>query len=198
MKKFVAFVSLVSAFMSASAQFTLNVYRTDNTDLKKSEVIHYEPGEFLEWTDFQGSPDRGGNIAAITTSGFGYKADMQNKGGVGQLNIGIYCYFSKPQSWVKSGRTTDYILEHEQHHFDVSYMASELFVQRIRTAGLTAKNANTLIPKIYRECTEWMNELQNKYDGETANGTKVAVQERWNDFFNEKLGNARADVKDSR
>ena len=177
---------LFTAFLTR-AQFITNVNWTMSTDLPAADVIYYKPAASLVWDDFQGAPVSTGIVAAITSSGFGYNASMRNAGDKGTLQIGVYCYFSKGKSWVKPGRKTDYILRHEQHHFDISYIAANLFVSRLRNAVITPSNCNTLLPQIYKECCTYMNKLQDDYDGQTHNGQLNDVQEKWNSLLNDKL-----------
>lgn len=188
MKNLFSLFILILTGTASNAQLTVNVYHTEDASLNAKDVIYYNPGDFLVWGDFKGTPDIPGNVAAITTSGFGYKMNMRTGGGGGTINVGVYCYFSKSKSWVKPGKNTAYILNHEQHHFDVSYLASEIFISRVKAAGLNAQNCNVLLPKIYKECCDLMNDMQNKYDGQTANGQIEEMQQKWNAFFDKQLG----------
>lgn len=152
-----------------------------------SGVIYYQPYNNLQWPDFKGTPNTGGNVAAITMSGFGYKASIKNNGSQGQLNIGVYCYFSKDKSWVKPDKKTAYILNHEQHHFDIAFIAASVFADKIKNTVITTDNYNALLPRIYKECCILMNKLQDDYDGQTKNGQVKDVQEKWNDYLNKRL-----------
>jgi len=172
---------------STPTPLAVNVFWTNDTGMDADNIIYYHAESPLEWPDFKGAPGPSSPIAAITTSGFGYKADMKTLNGKGQINIGVYCFFNKDRSWVRPGRTTDYILTHEQHHFDASYLAANLFMQRVRNTSMSASDCNTILPQLYRECCDTMNKLQNDYDGQTHNGQLDDVQEKWNDYFVAKL-----------
>lgn len=178
-------ISIIS--LSSSAQLTTSVYWTEVSDLPKNETIFYRTQIPLTWKDFKGKPQENNRVAAITVSGFGYKAEMKNMGSTGQLNIRVYCYFSKPKSWVKEGRTTGYILSHEQHHFDVSYLSARIFMERVKKTNFTPANVNTLLPKLYNECCDLMNKMQDDYDGQTRNGQDEDKQDQWHKYINEKL-----------
>ena len=182
----IAFLAAFSA-QYANAQFTTNVYWTDESSRLNKENIYYDPVKPLTWPDFKGEPGPPGPVAAITTSGFGYKANMKSSQGTGQINISVYCFFDKDKSWVKPGKDTKYILNHEQHHFDVSFLAAGVFMDKVRNAGLTPTNFNLILPKLYRECCDLMNKMQNEYDSQTMNGQIEAAQEKWNGFFDGKL-----------
>lgn len=186
MRIFLSFFLCMSV-VTAHAQFSTNVYRTDQSGQDPGNVIYYSSERPLAWSDFKGQADPPGPVAALTTSGFGYKAHMTTSNGKGQFNIGVYCFFSKDQSWVRTGRNTSYILTHEQHHFDVSYIAANIFMDKVRSANLTPSNFNTILPRLYRECCDFMNKMQNDYDGQTLNGQLEDVQKKWNSFFEVKL-----------
>ncbi len=169
------------------SQVTTNISWTEQTKMNDKEVIYYKLDKKLEWSDFKGIPPPPSAVAAITSSGFGYKADMKSRNAVGQINIAVYCYFSKPKSWVRQKSKSNYILEHEQHHFDATYLAAQNFIKNIRAAKITLENMNEVLGKLYNQANAAMNKMQNDYDGETRNGILKDQQERWNSFFLEQL-----------
>lgn len=172
------------------AQLTTKVEWTQHTSMTASEVIYYNPVNKLSWPDFKGKvPADNSNtrVAAITMSGFGFSASLSSSGGKGELNIKVYCFFNKNRSWVRPGKTTAYILNHEQHHFDISYIAACIFIDKLQSAVITTKDYNNLLTRIYDECIETMNKMQDDYDGQTRNGQEVTVQEKWNKFIDDKM-----------
>ncbi len=180
---------VLSLFISGMlhAQLTTKLQWTRQTSLPAADVIYYDPAIKLVWENFRGKPVEGGRTAAITMSGFGYSASMHASGQKGQLDISVYCFFNKNKSWVKPGRNTAYILTHEQHHFDISYIAANIFIDKIQSATLTNGNYNALLPRIYNECIEIMNKMQDDYDNQTKNGQEKELQEKWNTFIDEKI-----------
>jgi hypothetical protein len=155
--------------------------------MSSSDVIFYNTQKQLEWKDFRGKPNESSRAAAITASGFGYRADLKNTGSKGQLNIGVYCYFNKNNSWVKPGKTTEYILSHEQNHFNISFIAASLFVEKLKTATMNNQNFNVLLPRIYKESCDFMNKMQDDYDGQTKNGQLKEIQAKWDDYLVKKI-----------
>ena len=183
-------ILIISFFLftlNSSAQVLTNIYWTENTALPASEVIYYNAGKKLVWNDFKGAPVITGPVAAMTMSGFGYKAELKALGNTGNLNISVYCYFSKPKSWVKPDKKTQYILNHEQHHFDISYIAASIFFNKLKSSTITLANHKTVLPAIYKECLDIMNDMQDKYDGQTKNGQLKDMQEKWDQTLEEKL-----------
>ena len=185
--KYVQLVFLFFTSHALHAQLNTKVEWTQQTSMAASDVIYYTPQNKLIWENFRGTAVEGGRTAAITMSGFGYTANMHSSGQKGQLDIQVYCFFNKNRSWVKSGRNTAYILTHEQHHFDVSYIAANIFIDKIQSAVLTNANYNTLLPRIYDECIAIMNKMQDDYDNQTKNGQEKVIQEKWNKFIDDKI-----------
>ncbi len=143
-------------------------------------LIFYSPERKLTWNDFKGKPDAGSNAAAITNAGIGFQMMFRSENNVATLNIAVNCNFSIKDSWVKDGRRTPYILNHEQHHFDIAYIYAMLFIQQLKTAKYTMKDYAKVIEKIYTQTQADLLAMQNKYDGETKNSILTEQQEVWN------------------
>lgn len=185
--KYLFALLLVCFAFSTKAQFVRNVYWTEQTTMPASETIYYSGSRPLQWSDFKGQPDQSSIAAAITASGFGYKADFKSNGTKAQLNIGVYCYFNKSTSWVKQGKTTPYILNHEQQHFDISFITAGIFIQRLKTSNITKENYKAILPQIYNECVALMNKMQNEYDGQTKNGQLKDEQAKWDALISRQV-----------
>lgn len=169
------------------AQLNTNVEWTEQTALPVRETIYYNTGKKLSWNDFQGTATGNPLVAALTFSGFGYSASVRTVNGKGDLNIKVYCYFSKPQSWVREGKANLYVLTHEQHHFDISYIATMLFMDKLQSTKFTLSNYKEQLARIYNECSRIMNKMQDDYDSQTKNGQVKTEQEKWNGIIDNRL-----------
>jgi hypothetical protein len=187
MKFILLFLLFFTFYIAANAQITTTISWVEKSNANAADVIYYNPNKKLAWADFKGTPGPPSVVAAITSSGFGYKAGMKSTNGKGEISVSVYCYFSKPNSWVRKGKTTAYILNHEQHHFDATYICTKRFIEKIRTANLTTTNMNDVLAKLYKECSTEMRKMQADYDGETMNGQLKDKQEKWNTFFDRTL-----------
>jgi hypothetical protein len=187
LKRSVLFIFLFLLQAIAFSQVTVNVLWTEKSKLNAKEVIYFKSNKKLTWADFLGTPPPPSSVAAITSSGFGYTADMKSTNGKGVINIAIYCYFSKPKSWVRIKNKTAYILEHEQHHFDASYLAAVIFMQKIKAANINIENMNEVIDSLYTKANTLLKQLQNNYDLETNNGINIEKQAKWNNYFKNLL-----------
>lgn len=187
MKLILLHVLLACSFLATQAQTTISINWVQKNSQPPEQVILYDKKVKLTWADFKGKPNLPNPTVAITSSGFGYDMGIQTKNDKATIKLFIYCSFDKQQSWVKPGQNTPYILEHEQHHFDATFIASQEFIKKIRTANLTPQNATKVLADLYKQCFDSMNKMQNDYDNQTQNGLVKAKQAEWSAFFKKKL-----------
>ena len=185
MKKLFLFL-LLSTGLSGFAQVTVSVNWLQRAP-SNSDTIFYNPDKKLTWPDFKGKAGSPSEAIAVTSSGLGYQATMKRRDGKTAINIDVYCYFSKQNSWVRPGRQSDYALTHEQHHFDVTYIVTDLFIQKLRAANFTTTNYGDVVERIYREICSELEKMQNDYDGQTRNGQLKNIQAEWNNKIEKRL-----------
>ncbi len=173
-------VILLFVSCSAFAQLTVTIQWQPIKPGYAGDTIYYKPAQKLTWVDFKGRPDAASPAAAITESGFGYNMTMNSFNKKMNVVITIFCYFNKMKSWVKKDMNTDYALLHEQHHYDITYINTCLFIQKLRQASFTKENFNSLVEKIHDTCFNAMSKMQDDYDGETRNGRISSIQANWN------------------
>ena len=185
-KSFFFFIFLLSA-VSVKAQVIVNVQWQNRAASSDGDTIYYDNNRKLAWPDFKGKPDTKSFAAAITQSGFGYQLTMRSLNSRTIINITVYCYFDKTKSWVKKGANNDYALLHEQHHYDITFINTCLFIKKLSEAKFTKSNCGTLSAKIHDECFIALDKMQNDYDGETSNGRKPLIQAAWNKKIDQQL-----------
>src|SRR5437762_14185894 len=79
-----------------------------------SGSIEWSSEKKLSWSDYLAEPFQTSDAAAITSTAIGIEYHVKNS----RFGYSITCRFSKTRSW---GRyKTEYILEHEQGHFDIT------------------------------------------------------------------------------
>ncbi|MGF2411423.1 hypothetical protein [Ferruginibacter sp.] len=173
--------------LSALAQVNLTVKWAQHIPSANSDTIYYNSTQKLKWPDFKGKPGLPHEALAVTSSGFGYMATMQYRNGKTNVAISVFCYFSKKSSWVRAGKESDYALTHEQHHFDVTYIVTNLFIEKLKTTKFTSNNYGQLLENLYAESCRELEKMQNEYDGQTKNGQLKNVQARWNEKIEKQL-----------
>lgn len=179
------FIFCLNAFFLSAQKLTTQVsYSTVEND---KQLISYSPAEKLVIEDFKGKPEAGSDAVAITSSGFSFKAGFRRIGSVATLTITVQCTFDKHHSWMKENGKTDYVLKHEQHHFDISYLGALDFIKRLRQIKFTVKNYNERLNTAYQASIDKMEALQHMYDGETHNGIAKEEQQKWNQKIDNEL-----------
>ena len=181
------------AVISVPAQeVSVVVKYTTSPALNEKSLIFYDNNKKLIWDDFKARPDDNMNAAALTDAGFGYGSTFSNADGKSELTITVYCDFDEKDSWVKPIGRNDYILKHEQHHFDISYICTLLFIKKLRETKFTSSNYNKLIREAYQETAANMTSMQNQYDAETHNGILKDKQEEWSNKIDKELESMQA------
>ena len=193
--KYVFFVSLFFLNDKIYSQVITTVQWQPNSRHESGDTIYYSSYRKLNWNDFRGNPDQNSDAAAVTASGFGYMLTRQTRNSNSRINITVYCHYNKVKSWVKTGMQSDYALEHEQHHFDISYLGTLLFIEKLRAASFTVRNYVSLAERIYDECYDAMQNMQDEYDGETRNGRQKNVQAEWNKKIVSQLEAGSTDLR---
>ena len=195
MKYLFLFSFLFTTFTTVLAQpVTVNIEYTVDIPNPTGKLIFYNPGELLTIAAFAGDTDINSSAVAITSSGFAFKAGFKNAAGKATLIIKVYCSFDKQMSWMKPAGKNEYILQHEQQHFNISYLGAMEFIQQLKAATFTIDNYNKLIEKLYNQSSKNMEDLQQAYDNETHNGIIKDMQQYWNEKINKGLSLIRSNT----
>lgn len=152
-----------------------------------ANTIVYDQYRKLSIADFKASPDEGSSAAAITSSGFMFKAGYRSFNGKATLMISVYCSFDKAASWMKEKAKNNYILSHEQHHFDISYISTLLFIKKIKKTSFKQDSYMDQLKEVYNQAVTDMESLQHRYDTETHNGILKDKQAEWNKKIDDQL-----------
>ena len=168
--KFIFLVISVFTFSHSIGQLTTKVSWTNESTMPKNEVIYYNKDVSLLWDNFKGMPNREGIVAALTVSGFGYNANIKTTNGKGELNISVYCYFNLNKSWVKPEKNTAYILTHEQHHFDISFLAAAIFMDKLIAEAKKHYNTNGMLAADFDQAE--IKKFETNYQSDTWNFRK--------------------------
>jgi len=189
MKKYSAFllITLILTFTAFAqkmeAEVTYEITNASNT----KPVIFYTPGNKLTWNDFNGKPDVQSDAVSISNAGIGFNMAFYTKYNLTTLKILVDCNFSKADSWVKKGNKTNYILNHEQHHFDIAYIFAMKLIHDLKAAKYNKKDYSNTIERIYNTTQAALLTMQNQYDAETKNGKLVNEQALWNKKIDEQV-----------
>jgi hypothetical protein len=156
-----------------------------------NDTVGYRPGTRVDWADFKGAVPEVTDAVANSSVGMKFSADFLSNEDVNTLTVTGVSYFIKSKSWVKPGKQSDYILRHEQLHFDIARLGAERFRELMSAEAVTEDNFNVVFRKIYKQV--WMEHqaLQQQYDRETRHSINTTEQLRWNEKIASKLSAIR-------
>ena len=150
--------------------------------LKDDTSIPWTATRRLTWDDFQSRPDENATNAALTSSKITFKYSYDSDKGF-TYNIG--CLFEKNGSW---GRVrTDYILAHEQGHFDIAEIYARKLNKMIKAYRFNASTAQKDVPALYQKIMNELAAMQNQYDSDTDFSRDKEQQAAWSEKINREL-----------
>lgn len=138
-----------------------------------NEFIPWSNEKLLCWDDFLCDPKKGTDAVASTSTSLGIAYQMQD----GQLTYDITCSFSKDRSW--GLMKTDYILAHEQGHFDITEIFARKLNEALQNYQFNKRTFKKDISEIYQSVVKQKEEYQKMYDGETDHSRNKKVQYDW-------------------
>jgi hypothetical protein len=140
---------------------------------KNEELIKWTSGKRLTWNDYKAPPDPNSDAAATTTTYLGIKYDIERN----QMTFKIDCSFSKNRSW--GLYKTEYILSHEQGHFDITEIFARQLNQRMKRYVFNKDTYQDDLKKIYKDILKEKEEFQSQYDDETNYSRIKEKQGEW-------------------
>lgn len=158
-----------------------------SSPVNKDRVIAWNPSKKLTWADFQGEPDVHSRAAAVTSSGitFSYSLKRSNNRITG-MNVLAEAHFYPAYSWVNKSVATDYILFHEQLHFDITELHVRILRQRISTLPIN-QDLKSQLDALHQLSKKEMQEMQLLYDEQSRNSTNREMQLQWSTIIQERL-----------
>lgn len=138
-----------------------------------AENIPWAARRILSWEDFQSAPQLGTEAVASTSTSLGLSYQLRS----GVLTYEITCNFSKPKSW--GSLKTDYILAHEQGHFDITEIHARKLYKALADLQFNRHTYKEDINAIYQQIVKEKEEMQETYDQESDHSRNHKVQSEW-------------------
>jgi hypothetical protein len=176
-----------------SQNVIINAFLENKKTKPENDTIYYDFNRSLAWKDFKGVPDNNHFGGAVTASGIAFDSQTSFDGKNIYLNVGVYAFFSKSNSWKKPQINSPYHLLHEQHHFDITRLGTQKLIEELSQARFTKANYSTLLSAIFDKAYKENELMQLEYDRETNHSLNVDKQLEWND----KIAAAIQKLKDS-
>lgn len=147
----------------------------------QGNLIPWKADRKLTWADFKAKPLLGTDNAALTSSNINFSFGYGTKG----FTYSISCNFDKSRSWARV--KTDYILAHEQAHFDIAEIFARKLNRDLSKYKYNEKTASNDINKIYETLMTDHHQMQLLYDRETNHSISEDKQKEWLKKVNEQL-----------
>lgn len=140
-----------------------------------SSAIIWNDTTKLTWSDFKAKAIPNAAEAAMTASSMEFSYNTKNSKIFWNVKVKFFPFLS----WTKTAEQSDYILKHEQLHFDITELYARLLRKRLAENIHSSKDIQQLRAINKNILREWQNE-QDKYDRETNHSINKAKQIEWN------------------
>ena len=174
MKSFLAIVLFIVCYNVQSQQSPEKIFWRD------------EP---LTWNDFQAPVDKSSSYQANTNAGLSYSWGVRNENGIVSLHYEVFSFFNPQSSWVVPESKNDYLLSHEQLHFDIT----ELHARKLRkyladlSVDQLGKRPKEVLNSFYTRIEKERGAMQNKYDRETNHSLNKEAEAKWQQYVKDEL-----------
>ena len=151
--------------------------------------IYWNEETRLTWEDFQGLPLEKTLFHANTNTGLSYSWGLKGTSQRMELDYKVETFFYPEQSWVQPASKNEYLLKHEQLHFDIS----ELHARKLRKllAGVDGsklnKDSREYLNKFYEQIDKERSAMQNAFDKESNHSLNQEAELKWQLFVEEEL-----------
>ncbi len=135
--------------------------------------IDWSENRPLAWADYQGTPDASSSSAASTSTLVQVQYGFKNQ----TVDFHIRCCFSPTRSW--GLHKDDYILSHEQGHFDISELFARKLCSKLRDYSFNPSTYQKDLDRIYNSVMKERQEMQDQYDRETNHSIDRTAQAAW-------------------
>lgn len=151
-----------------------------------TEKITWTEDRKLSWEDFKGTPKGWDDYVASTSSGISFVYSVGVAQGELHLNYTVNSNFYPYSSWFVPEHASDYILRHEQTHFDISELHARIFRKRLAETEFSM-NPKEKLDDMYAVIEEERRVMQKRYDNDTDHSQIPAAEERWVAWVTEQL-----------
>jgi hypothetical protein len=160
----------------ASALLTLVVILTASfINVEREKGYIYWDQRSLTWDDFKGAAPSSSPYVALTHSAIVLNFSGQDN----TLNFSIESAFYPKKSWKKKN-VNEYILKHEQGHFDITEIYARILRKELQE--MKFKKYETLgneVQQVFNKNSKACDDMQDQYDNETDHSKKKEEQYLW-------------------
>ncbi len=151
-----------------------------NESICDAGELPYNPDKKLQWNDFRKLQARADRVISRASTGIYYSYTQKGS----KPEVSVCAYFSKPASFVVWGKEIDHVLNHEQKHFDITYLFSLKLIQKCRAY----QNLDVAtVDRLYNQTKQELDAFQDRYDAETNHSLNKDSQEKWDKIVAEEI-----------
>lgn len=150
--------------------------------LPKQDTIRWEKEEQLQWSNFKARAPKLSGYEALSAVGISLGFTMQGR----DASIEIFSFFIPQKSWTKD-KKSQYLLNHEQMHFNISEIHARKMRKACMEANWSSKTIQNRLNGMLQKFTDAEDKMQEKYDRETNHSIVKNKQEEWDDFIQNEL-----------
>jgi hypothetical protein len=161
-----------------------------NPPAQPADTIYFNPKRPLQWKDFTGKTSYNSQDEAVSYTSFAYTGSASQQHDTLFVTLTLQVFFVKSASWASpSAYLSDYALQHEQTHFDLTRLAAENFKQMVLEGihTIAPEDANSYIQYLYIDAFRNMNHLQDQFDDETNHGEDHAEEAKWVEYATRQI-----------
>ena len=152
----------------------------------EDEKIVWNENERLSWSDFKAPHRSGVSYVASTSSGISFSYSYSERNRKIDLNITIQSNFYPASSWVNPGDASDYILAHEQAHFDISEIHARILRKKVSETTFSKKVKKELT-NLYNEVDKKRIAMQHLFDKESDHSKIKEKEYEWEAYIKQQL-----------
>lgn len=151
-----------------------------------NEKMQWSESRPLNWSDFQGQPDGAADYVASTNSGISLSYSIGNKNGTWRFDYNVNSNFYPKQSWYRPEAASEYILKHEQTHFDISELHARKLRKKLSELTVTSE-VKSEADKLYSESEQLRRAMQQDYDNDSDHSKIKAAEFEWREYVASEL-----------
>ena len=156
--------------------------------VQAQKKINWNGEDQLTWNNFKMKAPNDHFAAALSAIQYYMAVELVGN----NLEIQIENALLPKKSWVRKDSKNDYILNHEQVHFDIMEVYVRKFRAEMKTQKLTSKNAELILKRLYKKYNELSSDAEHRYDEETNHSLKKVQQAQWNEKVSKELKELKA------
>ncbi|MCX8524743.1 DUF922 domain-containing protein [Chryseobacterium formosus] len=157
-------------------------------NILSAQKINWSEDQKLVWDNFKSKTNHlgGSTVVAYTHCGWEYSAITSSDPKV-PVKIEIQTIFNEDKSWKDVKRIDDYVLVHEQKHFDIAEIHARKLRKEVSEKIKTTSDYNKFFKTIYAKISSEYKQFQTTYDRITEHGMNKEKQAEYSILISEEL-----------